>query len=100
MFCDLARYELSVRGPTSGPDADLLKEAILLLPDESDAIIDLRDAVGIDNTAAALLASAVRRRQLHGVEFSILVASESDSARLAAAGLAHVTDRRRHHSVA
>jgi anti-anti-sigma regulatory factor len=100
MFCDLARYELSVSGSMPGHDAELLKEAILLLPDESDAIIDLRDAVGIDNTAAAVLASAVRRRQLHGVEFSILVASDADSDRLSAAGLAQCTHRRRHHSVA
>jgi hypothetical protein len=47
-----------------------------------------------------VLASAVRRGQLHGVEFSILVASEDDSTRLAAAGLAPVTHRRRHHSFA
>jgi anti-anti-sigma regulatory factor len=100
MFCDLARYELSVRGSMPGHDADPLKEAIMLLPDDSDAIIDLRDAAGIDNTSAAVLASAVRRGQLHGVEFSILVASEEDSASLAAAGLAMVTHRRRHHAFA
>ncbi len=98
MFCDLGRYELSARGPMCGHDVDPLTDAILLLPNDSAATIDLRDAVAIDAAAAAGLASAVLRGQRHGVEFSILVGSEASSATLAAAGLSHITAHRHHYS--
>ena len=97
MFCDLVRYELSVRGPMRGHDAESLRDAILLLPNDSEATIDLRDAATLDAVSAAVLASAVRQRQRQGVEFSILVGSEAASATLAAAGLSQILTAQRHH---
>jgi hypothetical protein len=100
LFCDLGRYELSARGPMCGPDVDPLIDAILLLPTDSAATIDLRDAVAIDAAAAAVLAAAVLRGQRHGVEFSILVGSAASSATLAAAGLSQITAHAHHFSFA
>ena len=101
MFCDLVRYELSARGSMCGHDAESLSDAILLLPDDSAATIDLRDADSIDAIAAAVLASAVLRGQRHGVAFSILVGSDAASAMLAAAGLSQIiTAQPRHPAVA
>ena len=96
MFCDLGRYELSARGPMCGHDVDPLIDAILLLPNDSAATIDLRDVVAIDVAAASVLASAVRRGHRRGVEFSVLVGSEASSATLAAAGLSRITAHRHH----
>jgi anti-anti-sigma regulatory factor len=96
MYCDLVRFELSARGSMCGHDADPLIEAILLLPIDSAATIDLRDVVAIDDAAATVLATAVRRRQRHGVEFSILVGSEVASDTLAAEGLSPLVVHRRH----
>ena len=97
MFCDLVRYELSARGSMCGRDADSVSDAILLLPNDSSATIDLRDTTSIDATAAAVLASAVLRGQRRGVEFSILVGSDASSATLAAAGLSQIITAQPHH---
>lgn len=97
MFCDLVGYELSARGSMCGRNADSLRDAILLLPSDSAATIDLRDADAIDAVAAAVLASAVLRGQRRGVEFSILVGSDEASATLAAAGLSQIVTAQRHH---
>lgn len=97
MFCDLVGYELSARGEMCGDSADPLSDAILRLPNDSAASIDLRDVTAIDEIAAAVLASAVLRSQRHGVRFSILVGSDAASARLAAAGLSQIVTTQRHH---
>jgi anti-anti-sigma regulatory factor len=97
MFCDLVRYELSVRGSMCGRDAESLRDAILLLPNDSEATIDLRETAAIDATAAAVLASAVLWGQRRGVVFSILVSSDAASATLAAAGLSQITTSQPHH---
>lgn len=96
MFCDLARYVLSARGSMCGHEADPLRDAILLLPDDCTTTIDISDTTEIDHAAAAIVASAIRRSQRHrGIKFSILVASETTVAILADAGLSKITHHRR-----
>ena len=93
MFCDLGRYELSATGRLCGKGADRLGDAILLVPEASAATIDLRGADEIDDIAAGVLAVAVLERLQHGVEFTILVGSESAMTTFAAAGLGQITRR-------
>lgn len=90
MFCDVRRYELSVRGSMRGESATPLVAAIDHLPDECVASIDLRELDDIDLAAVRLLRAAVEGREACGVDISIDACGAIAMAALERGGLARL----------
>jgi len=90
MFCDVRRYELSVRGTMRGDAATPLVAAIELLPDEAVATIDLRELDELDVPAVRLLRSAVEGREACGVDITIEVDGANAITALEVGGLARL----------
>lgn len=90
MFCDVRRYELSVRGSMCGEAATPLVAAIDMLPDEAVASIDLRELDDLDAAAVRLVRAAIEGREACGVDITIEADGDRSLAALRVGGLGHL----------